>query len=213
MLMKENIPIKVNDDLDHIKISRVTIRKRSVIPPNSVGYVGARLQTKIVGPYVVEPLPLKHALVSSVYGEGESLILKVVNDSDTFVTFRKGKIVGNAESADLVGGGTGTEVYSDNQNTVEPNTVQPDLPDHLVDMYEKACVDLSDHECAQFKRLLSEFPSVFASSDMDLGCLKGVEHNIETIDNIPVNEKIPKNTIDVSKTRTRIHRKLTRQKA
>ncbi|MCG8112848.1 MAG: hypothetical protein N0E59_18995, partial [Candidatus Thiodiazotropha taylori] len=80
-----------------LQISKVNVAKRTVIQPNTVGYVQAKLQSPIDGPYVVEPCPNKKVLISHVCGLGPDVTLKVVNDSNTYVTFRKGKPLGHAE--------------------------------------------------------------------------------------------------------------------
>ena len=57
-------------------------------------------------------------------------------------------------------------------------------------MYEDNISDLSPNEKMQFKKLLSEYPDVFSKDNFDLGCLSfGVEHKIQTYDEIPIVEK------------------------
>ena len=82
--------------------SNVSIVRGTVIQPQSVGFVPAKLDSPIDGSYIVSGASNKKALVSNVFGNGISVILKVVNDSDSYVTFKKGKSIGHAESAELV---------------------------------------------------------------------------------------------------------------
>ena len=57
-------------------------------------------------------------------------------------------------------------------------------------MYEAACTELNDTgQKLAFKNLLIEFSSVFSKNNFDLGCYTGVEHRIETLNEIPVKEK------------------------
>ncbi|MCG8035188.1 MAG: DDE-type integrase/transposase/recombinase [Candidatus Thiodiazotropha taylori] len=56
-------------------------------------------------------------------------------------------------------------------------------------MYESNISELSADEKIRFKQLLSEFSDVFSKDDFDLGCLSGVEHKIQTYDEIPITEK------------------------
>ena len=57
-------------------------------------------------------------------------------------------------------------------------------------MYEDNISDHSANKKLQFKNLLSEYPDVFSKDNFDLGCLSsGVEHKIQTNDEIPVAEK------------------------
>ena len=81
-----------------LQITKVTVSKHTVIQPNSVGYK-ANLQTPINGPYIIEASN-KQVLLSHVCGIGPNATLKVVNDSQSFTTFRQGKPVGHAESAE-----------------------------------------------------------------------------------------------------------------
>ena len=85
-----------------MKLSNISIVRRTVVQPRSVGYIKGKLDTPIEGTYMVSGVHNKKALVSNIYGNNTSVILKVVNDSDTFITFKKGKSIGHAESADLV---------------------------------------------------------------------------------------------------------------
>lgn len=82
-----------------LQISKVTVSKHTVIQLNTVGYVKANLQMPFNGPYIIEPSNNK-VLLSHVCGVGPNATLKVVNDSQSFITFRKGKPVGYAEAAD-----------------------------------------------------------------------------------------------------------------
>ena len=51
-------------------------------------------------------------------------------------------------------------------------------------------MDLSANEKEKFKQVLIDYPDVFSRDDFDLGCLSsGVEHKIQTHDEIPVTEK------------------------
>ena len=68
-------------------------------------------------------------------------------------------------------------------------------------MYQENISDLSDEQKSQFKNLLLEFPDVFSKDDFDLGCLKGVEHKINTYDEIPVSGY----STPIPKTRAGIH--------
>ena len=57
-------------------------------------------------------------------------------------------------------------------------------------MYRDNISELSDEQRLKFKQLLLEFPDVFSKDDFDLGCLNsGVEHKINTHDEIPIAEK------------------------
>ena len=67
--------------------------------PKTDGFVKAQLDKPIKGPYIVEGCPTKHTLTSHIYGEGDQVTLKIVNDSEHFVTFKKGNKTDHAELA------------------------------------------------------------------------------------------------------------------
>ena len=87
------MPIRVNKH-PGLQASNVSIVRRTVI--QSVGFVPAKLDSQIDGSYIVSGASNKKALVSKVFGNGVSVILKVVNYSDSYVTFKKGKSIGHA---------------------------------------------------------------------------------------------------------------------
>ena len=72
-------------------------------------------------------------------------------------------------------------------------------------------MDLSDEQKSQFKNLLLEFPYVFSKDDFDLGCLKGVEHRINTYDEIPVTEKFRRTPLQFQKQEQEYIEKLLKQ--
>ena len=85
------VPVSVSRAPDY-QISRVSVVWRTVIEPNSVGFVTAELDKLIDGPYIFEGCSTKHTLLSHIYGQGKQITVKVINDSNFFVTFKRGKI-------------------------------------------------------------------------------------------------------------------------
>ena len=82
------IPVSVTIPPEQ-QFSKVTVVRRTVVQPNTVSFVKAQLDKPIKGPYIVEGCPTKHTLASRIYGEGDHVTLKIVNDSEHFVTFKK----------------------------------------------------------------------------------------------------------------------------
>ena len=62
----------------------------------------------------------------------------------------------------------------------------PEVPSHLVGMYEKNAPGLNDLEDMQFRQLLVEYQDVFAKDGYDLGKCNLVQHHIDTGDERPV---------------------------
>ena len=92
------IPVNVSEAADHT-FSKVTIVRRTVLQPGSVFFVKAELDKPFEDTFIVEGCPTKHSLSSRVYGNGKFVTLKIVNDSEFFVTLKKGKVIGHAEPA------------------------------------------------------------------------------------------------------------------
>ena len=91
-----------------------------------------------------------------------------MNDSESFITFRKGKPLGHAESVESYL--EPTEQFNINKSSSQKTankteTMAHDLPSHLQEMYEKNSLDLSADEKVKFKQVLSEFSDVFSQDD------------------------------------------------
>ena len=57
------IPVPVNVTLKPVlHISKTTVAKRTVVQPNTIGYIKAKLESPTEGPYVVQPASNKKAL-------------------------------------------------------------------------------------------------------------------------------------------------------
>ena len=72
--------------------------------------------------------------------------------------------------------------------------------------------ELSDEQKLKFKNLICEFAYIFSQDDFDLGCLKsGVEHKIQTLNEIPVNEKFQRTPLQFQKQEQENIEKLLKQ--
>ena len=71
--------------------SKVKVSKRTVISPNMVCFKSVELETPFDEDYIINPTPMKTCLISPIYGSGKFLNLNVINDSENFVNFWKGK--------------------------------------------------------------------------------------------------------------------------
>ena len=210
------IPVSVTMPVEQ-QFSKVTVVRRTVVQPNTVGFIKASLDNPIKGPYIVEGCPTKHTQASRIYGEGNQITLKIVNDSNHFVTFKKGMKIGHAESALAIP----SQEASENLNVFQADTQPPaaseqndteDLPAHLRQMFSDNISNLSEDQKLKFKNLLSEFSDVFAKDDFDLGCLNsGVEHKIQTHDEIPVADKFRRTPLQFQKQEQEYIEKLLKQ--
>ena len=215
------VPVSVTMTAES-KFSKVSIVRRTVIEPFSVGYVTAKLDTPFDNPFIFEGCQTKHALMSCVYGEQKSFTVKVVNDSNFFVTFKKGKKIGHAEAATQISPEQAQVLQSSNlgprerpqsqEAQVQTDKEDTDMPAHLKQMFLDNNSELSDEQKLKFKNLISEFADIFSQDDFDLGCLKsGVEHKIQTLNEIPVNEKFRRTPLQFQKQEQEYIEKLLKQ--
>ena len=184
----EKTPIYIDskDDDDSCKVFNV---RRVVVPPQSVGYLQIGTEKDFANGFVFEPSKLNHCLVSAVFGKGNKVMVKVINDSDKYRLFKRDAYLGQAEPAELlvhpVDMVDNAEVKVNSSNSQQTTK----LPEHLSDMFKKATKNLDPGQQKKFKDLLIEFQSVFSKDNFDLGCLQSVEHQIVTTDEIPVKDK------------------------
>ena len=68
------------------------------------------------------------------------IILKVINDSDTYATFKKNKAIRQAESINNL------------DCIVNKSTVEQEIPPHLQAMYESNISELSVEQKSEFKK-------------------------------------------------------------
>ena len=86
------------------------------------------------------------------------------------------------------------------------------MPEHLKQMYKDNISDLSANEKEKFKQVLIDYQDVFSRADFDLGCLSsGVEHKIQTHDEIPITEKIRRTPLQFQKQEQEYIEKLSKQ--
>ena len=91
------IPVNVSEAADHTFSKGTVGIRRTVLQPGSVSFVKAELDKPFEDTFIVEGCPTKLTLSSRVYGNGKFVTLKIVNDSEFFVTLKKGKVIGHAE--------------------------------------------------------------------------------------------------------------------
>ena len=63
------------------------------------------------------------------------------------------------------------------------------LPVHLKELFKGSCKNINGSELVVHAWLLGEFAETFAKDDLDLGCYKGLKHEIETGNSPPVKKR------------------------
>ena len=142
-----------------MQASNIIVVKHTVVQLQTISYVQVRVEEPIEGPFIVSPTNHRKALLSNVYGEGNLITLKVIIASDTYVTFKKNKAIGQAESINnldcIINKSTGEQ---ETHCEIEGQ----ELPPHLQAMYERNISELSVEQNYEFKNLLSQFPDIFS---------------------------------------------------
>ena len=84
-----------------------------------------------------------------------------------------------------------SRVLSYEDSVVSSNTSHSDIniPDHLVDLYKSSSCELSKEQTIALANLLVEQQHVFSKSGDDLGCVTGVQHNINTGSAAPIKQR------------------------
>ncbi len=95
--------LKLAATYDQIEVRRVHVSKmlQSLRSPLAICNVPSIVL--LATNFVFEPLPCKNgALISSVFATGNKFNTKVINDSDTYLSFKKGRLIGLAEDCTLL---------------------------------------------------------------------------------------------------------------
>ena len=83
-----------------------------------------------------------------------------------------------------------TETESPKSVSAPISSIREQIPEYMRDMYDRSVVNLSTVQADAFGKSLLQFTDIFAKHDLDLGCMKGVEHNINTGDHQPIKQKL-----------------------
>ena len=172
------------------KETEVFLAKGCKVPPNSVMRVGAQLSESMAGEYIVKAATKGEILIPrTLHNGGDNPVLCLINLSDHYVEVGKGEVLAYAE-----------EVCSN----VEPIGIQKvevaeqgglengkrEIPEHLINLFDKSKGELNEQEQTQLSELLCEFEDVFAKSEFDLGKFNTIQHGIDTGTNRPVKQRI-----------------------
>ena len=116
-------------------------------------------------------------------GDEHHCQLRVLNPADEPQHLKAGTIIAQAKAVDVL-----------NTPSTETSPILPqvDLPDYLVEMYERAVNEgqLSTEVAQQLKELLLRNIDVFAKNDNDLGRTSLVQHVIITNDAAPIRQPL-----------------------
>ena len=158
------------------EVSRVWIKRKCVVPPNSVVHITASTNLITVDTdFAISPSNNNKGLLMAntlVKGKPEVMV-RVINDTDNYVYLRKNHILGFAvEVADIPEYTDDSSHVFEASETVRQAKVKSetgvsedgDLPEHLKDLFKRTCENLENEEQKnKVKDLLSEYRDIFST--------------------------------------------------
>ena len=94
------------------------------------------------------------------------------------------------QASDVGSYGGRQEVTDGKTTSSKLQKVTDNLPEHLVTLFQDTNEGQPEEHLIQIGALLKDYTDVFASHDIDLGCLSKVKHKIDTKDAPPVRQRI-----------------------
>jgi transposase InsO family protein len=202
------LELSVGLDRPSSHVSRVTVVKRRLIPPNSVTRIKCKLKGN-VSTYMIEPVQgLKVLVPRTLHANDSQPVVCVVNPSNKYHLLKKGSQVAKAVpveevvkeelqeegcvcvNTDETGTGQKPRCAVPGTSCENEGEDQKSLPLHLKDMFESSTKWLDPQQCDQLASVLIEYEDVFAKNDFDLGNFTDIEHGIDTSDARPVKERM-----------------------
>ncbi len=197
-------------------VNCASVARRTVIPPNSVAIVTAKLPSASPHDFVLQPnrdLALLPAYVV-VSGREGSVPVCLVNDSGQYVTLRAGEFLGSLEEIDMVLDDDISDtdsVPADGVHIRRVKTANTDgssavpaedthehidqddrprrvsaVPEHLEKLFADSSAKLTPEQANILAEVLRDYGDVFARHDLDLGEFSAIQHRIRTVDDHPI---------------------------
>jgi hypothetical protein len=146
------------------KETGVSLVKGCKVPPNSVMRVGAQLSESMAGEYIVKAATKGELLIPrTLHNGGDNPVLCLINISDHYVEVEKGEVLAYAEEVCSIVETIGIQkVEVAEQGGLEKG--KREIPEHLINLFDKSKGELNEQEQTQLSELLCEFEDVFAKS-------------------------------------------------
>lgn len=204
-LDQKTIPItKIKtQNSEEVEIYRVSLQKRTVIPPQSVKFASIHTDKPFQGSICIETVKgISSGLMppNSLIGSIQQTI-PFRNPTDRYITLKKGQNVGfGIEIKDFMYLNENEEVSVNKIEVSKSSTVSPSsstselksqLPVHLQKLFSKSIVNLEQKDHYEVFSLIDRFQSVFAKDDFDLGLFNGeITHKIDTGEARPIKQRL-----------------------
>ncbi|KAH3857646.1 hypothetical protein DPMN_100257 [Dreissena polymorpha] len=185
VINNEHIPLNTHFKDGKPVVARVTIAKRTVVPPNSVVRLKCDMCVQMKDYFVEPKTDMKLVVPRVVRHGGDCPVVSFINPSENYRVLKKGSIIGNAyecsefqedpfceQSADVTCSTVKEGELCNHQCEKGPKEV----PSHLQEMYVKSIVGLNEEQAKELAKLLCNFQDVFAKDDYDLGSFNQIEH-------------------------------------
>ncbi|XP_071083966.1 uncharacterized protein [Haliotis cracherodii] len=175
------------------QVSRITVWKKTIIPPNSVQQLECPIP-KQLSDFIIEPrLTSNDLLMPRTYQTGGSVpIVCLVNPSDHQVVLQPRQVLGVAMEIHHV------ESPSEQSAAVRSGN-QPNIPAHLTSLFERSSELLQGHEVHQLAQLHTDYQDVFAKDDLDLGNFTELEHSTDTGNAKPIKQRMRRTPLGFEK--------------
>ena len=215
------IPIQVSshNTIHSYTVNTVSLFKNVRIKPYSGINFSLRLHSKFRSDsdfVVFEPISHPSVDILSVMAmKGSDLPITIVNHSDRTVTLSGGFVLGVV--SDVVNSNVASPdfrrpefeirtLYADEFRDCYPAVksdnflkIKQTLPEHLQDLFERSCTNITLYQSVKLANLLSEFAFIFSKSDTDLGHFKAVYHRIVTRNDEPIKSRMRRTPLHFEK--------------
>lgn len=181
-------------------ICRVTLAKRTVVPPNSKLFAGVKLDPLCTKDMVIEPNHGNNGLLMGAgIVQGTTALVSFINDSDHHISLPSGHACGIAVELDTVLSDTTDDHIEGSIRSVQEAMDVTDedlhaaikqLPEHIQPLYSGITSNLSNNQRMQLIKVLIKHTDVFARHDFDLGNFQPLKHCITLTDEKPFKDRM-----------------------
>ena len=205
----ENVPVSCQNVTT--RACRVAVAEHTVIPASSRTLITAKVQKPLAaGTWIIEPLNRTPGGQPIVLGKvlvrvsGKNLPVELINPTERDVTLYKHTNLGIASPVkdDQIVGTIQTSEVNEVVAGVDSNN-KPDVNQKLDPELEKILngidVDLSGPQLTQVEQLLHRNSSVFATSGQPLGRTELVQHDIVTLNDQPIKQRVRRTPFHLQK--------------
>ena len=183
----DQIPLYCGPQSEIPVVAKVTVPKRTVVPPHSVVRMPGQLDVDLSS-FIVESSPQCQGplLVPRCFFQDSKPTLCVFNPTERPYTLRKNAVIAQASAAQ--------KLTSENLKTVQEvklqNTEDDEFDEKIDKMVSQAENNLTSSQLSRLKQLLKQNARVFSKNDLDIGEFKEVEHSINTGSAEPIRQRL-----------------------